>query len=290
MQIVLRNDSGEFCSEVYTISGYQKRAYKKKRIAFLGGLSAAKGSRMAYQMITSQAGSKYDWYLIGGLGDSNLDTLTAKNVRKIGWYPREDVAVLLQQNHIDLVCILPIWPETFCYTVSEAELAGIPVLATDIGAPSERIQKDRTGWIMPVNASVTDAMTMLDGIFEDEEALAATRSRLAAFEHRSIQEMCAAYSALYGAFNHAQKGNGAFDPQMIFNGFVMGQGGFCAEGTDMNLVQRVNELEATLHNINRSLEYRLVKFLNRKKFPFKKQIKRLIGFVYKVHQKLKRKG
>lgn len=290
VQIVLRNDSGEFCSKVYTISGYQKRAYKKKRIAFLGGLSAAKGSRMAYQMITSQAGSKYDWYLIGGLGDSNLDTLTAKNVRKIGWYPREDVAVLLRQNHIDLVCILPIWPETFCYTVSEAELAGVPVLATDIGAPSERIQKDRAGWIMPVNASVTDAMTMLDGIFEDEEALAATRSRLAAFEHRSIREMCKEYGEIYGAFSDVQKGNGEFDPQFLFNGYVMGQGGFCADGTDMNLVQRVNELEATLHNINRSLEYRLVKFLNRKKFPFKKQIKRLIGFVYKVHQKLKRKG
>lgn len=286
VQLVMRNGKEEFCGNVHTVKGYKKRDYKKKRIAFLGGLNEAKGSQLAYQMIT-QSGSKYDWYLIGGLGDPSLVTLSASNVRKIGWYPREAVTELLRQNRIDLVCILPIWPETFCYTVSEAELAGVPVLVTDIGAPGERIRADRTGWVVPANATAAEALSILDGIFADEASLAATREHLATFEHRSIRQMCAEYSDIYRAFPCAQKAGGDFDKQLLYNGLVMGQGGICGDGMDVDLLQRISELEATLHNINQSLSYRLVKFLNREKLPFKKQIKKLIGFAYRMYRKIK---
>ena len=39
---------------------------------------------------------------------------------------------LLEDNNIDVVCILPTWPETFCYTLSEAITCNVPVFATDI--------------------------------------------------------------------------------------------------------------------------------------------------------------
>lgn len=286
LQIVMRSGEEEFCSDVHTVRGYKKREYEKKRIAFLGGLYAGKGSQLAYQMIT-QSGSKYDWYLIGGLGDPSLVTLTAKNVRKIGWYPREAVTDLLRQNRIDLVCILPILAETFCYTLSEAELAGVPALVTDIGATGERIRTEQAGWFIPVNSNAAEALAALDGIFADEAALTATREHLAAFTHRSIKEMCGEYSEIYRSFPCAQKTDGDFDKQLLYNGFVMGQGGSCGEGADMDLLQRINELEATLQIINQSLSYRLVKFLNRQKLPFKSQIKKLIGFAYRMYRKIK---
>ena len=288
IQIILRDGADEFCSDVLTVSGYEKKESRKKRVAFLGGLSEAKGSHLAYQMI-SQSGSKYDWYLIGGLGDPNLVTLTAKNVRKIGWYTREDVTVLLRQNRIDLVCILPIWPETFCYTVSEAELAGVPVLVTDMGALGERIRRDQTGWIISAESSAKDALDMLDRIFADEEGMSAVRKNLDAFCHRSIEQMCGEYSDLYRDFGSREKTSGTFDAQRLYHGFVMGRGDGSGESSDVDLLRQINELEATLHNINQSLEYRMVKFFNRENMPFKKQIKWLIGVAYRVYRKIRYK-
>lgn len=286
IQLVMRSGKEEFCGAVHTVRGYKKREYQKKRIAFLGGLNEAKGSQMAYQMIT-QSGSKYDWYLIGGLGDPSLVTLSASNVRKIGWYPREAVTDLLRQNRIDLVCILPIWPETFCYTVSEAELAGVPVLATDMGALGERIPADQTGWLIPADATAAEALRILDAILSDEDVLAAAKERLTSFEHRSIRNMCAEYSDLYRSLPDVEKTDGKFDVQLLYNGLVMGQGGICGDSADVDLLQRISELEATLHNINQSLGYRIVKFISREKLPFKRQIKQLIGFAYRVYRKLK---
>lgn len=288
MQIVLHNADRTFCSEAFTVSGYMARSKNKKRIAFLGGLNEAKGSGLAYRMIT-QSDNRYDWYLIGGLGDPNLITLSAPNVRKIGWYVREDVSAILKQNRIDLVCILPIWPETFCYTVSEAQLAGIPILGTDIGALSERISRDGSGWLIDRNAKAKDVLNLLDEIFADESAFEETKQRIRAFHHCSITQMCDVYSEIYKKLPIAEKTEASFDARMIYNAVVLGERGQGGEGTDLELLRQINELEATLLQINQSLEYRMVKFFNREKIPFKRQIKWLIGFAYRVYTKLRYK-
>ena len=287
VQLVLRNGEAEFCSEVMTLSGYQKREKTKKRIAFLGGLNEAKGSALAYQMI-KQGGGAYDWYIVGGLGDPNLITLSSKNVRKTGWYQREDVSAILKQNLIDLVCILPIWPETFCYTISEAELAGIPVLATDIGALSERIRRDQTGWLLPHNLSAADALNKLKEIFADETGYARVKQTAERFCHLSIAQMCDVYRNLYAAVPASTGNYGGFDAEMIFNAYAMGEGGGHADQANADLIRQITELEAALQSIHQSLEYRMVKFFNREKMPFKRAIKWMIGFAYRVYVKFKK--
>ena len=67
------------------------------------------------------------------------------NLIKTGTYNKENLDNILHDCQIDLVCILPIWPETFCYTLSEAILCKIPVLVTEIGALKERMDKLRCG-------------------------------------------------------------------------------------------------------------------------------------------------
>lgn len=287
IQIVVRIAEETFCSEEIRLSGYVKRE-KKKRIAFLGGLSEAKGSRLAYQMIT-QSGSKYEWYLIGGLGDANLITMESKNVRKIGWYTREDVSSLLQDNKIDLVCILPICSETFCYTMSEAEIAGVPVLAADIGALHERVLQEQTGWLVPANSSAKQVLQMLDQIFTEEAMMEPVRQTLHTFHHRSISRMCEDYQQIYASFAGRPGAAGAFDAKLIYNGYILGQGSGYGTGGDGDLIRQVQELEATLNQINQSLEYRLVRFFNREKIPFKRPIKWLIGFAYRIYTKFRRR-
>ena len=57
---------------------------------------------------------------------------------------------MLVNYNIDLICILPVWHETFCYTLSEAVMCGIPVVVTDTGAVADRVRKYQYGWVVSV--------------------------------------------------------------------------------------------------------------------------------------------
>ena len=285
LQLIIRSEGEEFCSKVISCKGYTKREKKCKRIAFLGGLNETKGSANAFGMIKG-SGNRYDWYIIGGIGDPNLLTLQKNNVFKTDWYKRENVCDILRQNKIDLVCILTICPETFCYTLSEAQLAGVPVLATDIGALGERLRADQTGWLINHDADANQMLQKLEEIFADEEAFAQVCDRVADFNHRSILQMCQDYAAVYETHEKLNVER-PFEAKAVFSAYAICQ----AEAAGMSgvsdgmLIRRVNELEATLNTINQSLEYRMVKFFNREKIPGKKLIKWCIGFAYRVYLK-----
>ena len=112
-------------------------------MAFLGGMVPQKGSLMARELIPMDKGG-INWFVLGAIGDKNILEISQENCFFSSTYKKEELPQLLEDNEIDIICILPIWPETFSYTVSEAWLNGIPIVATDIGAVGERIRK--TGW------------------------------------------------------------------------------------------------------------------------------------------------
>lgn len=289
LQLILRSEGEEFAGKVITCKGYTKREKNRKRIAFLGGLNETKGSANAFGMIKN-SGNRYDWYMIGGIGDPNLLTMQKSNVFKTDWYQRENVCDILRQNRIDLVCILTICPETFCYTLSEAQLAGVPVLATDIGALGERLRAEQTGWLVAHDADAARVLEKMEEIFADEAGYDQVCRQVAAFHHRSILQMCRDYAAVYEAFEK-QGRQLPFDTKEVFSAYAMGQAEVAgmAGVSDGMLLRRVNELEATLNTINQSLEYRMVKFFNREKMPGKKLIKWCIGFAYRVYLKFFRR-
>lgn len=289
IQLVIENNGERFHSDVVTVKGYVKREKIRKRIAFLGGLNEFKGSQIACQMI-KQSGNQYDWYIVGGIGDPELITLERNNVHKLGWYKRENVRAILCQNHIDLVCILPTCPETFCYTLSETELSGIPVLATDIGALGERLRRDQTGWLIAPNTPGKDILKKIGEIFADQAGFVQVCERAAAFRHRTIGEMCQEYVRMYESFAQPVERMEEFDAQAIYNAYIMGQmeQGGSGGASDMDLIRRVNELEASLKVIDQSLEYKMVKFFNRESFPFKRQFRWLVRVAYKFYKRFKR--
>lgn len=287
IQLVIWHEGDFFHSRVIEVDTYQPREKTRRRIAFLGGLYAAKGSQIAYQLM-ERYGSKYDWYIIGGIGDGNLDSLEKDNVFKLGWYKRENVGSMLQQYQIDAVCILSICAETFCYTFSEAQLAGVPAIVTDIGALGERMRKDQTGWLVPADISAKELQQKIDSVFEDGKAYEVVRKRTEDFAHRTIAEMCADYRRLYRELDGSGIQRSTFDPKAIFMAYGQGTSEYMISmGSEDGaaLIRRLNELEAQLIAIEGSLEYRMVRFFNREKLPFKKQIKWMIGFAYRVYKK-----
>ena len=73
-------------------------------------------------------------------------------IRFLGAYDNQQISDLLRQQRTALVAALSDWPETYCYTASEAILSGYPVVAFNVGAHALRIQKNDCGWLIPINS------------------------------------------------------------------------------------------------------------------------------------------
>lgn len=280
-----------YAGNASVVKGYNRRKKEKKRIAFIGGLNKSKGSQFACRMV-KQSSVKYDWYIFGGIGDAKLLALEKKNLYKADWYQRERITEILQENQIDLVCILPIWPETFCYTLSEAVLAGVPVLATDIGAVGERVKKDYLGWLIQPTDSPKDALAQIDEIFQNEDEYMRISQHVAEFSHKSAAEMDDEYAALYRNMiprGSLWTGTDNYDQVVIYQAYAKcNMGAALSSGTDLALYQRVNELENRISSITGSVGYRMVRFLARHNFPFKRQLKKLLLLGYGLYKKAKK--
>lgn len=64
-------------------------------------------------------------------------------VRFLGRYDNEQVAKILAG--IDILVVPSLWWETFCLTIREAMLAGVPVVASDVGAMREAVETHQSG-------------------------------------------------------------------------------------------------------------------------------------------------
>lgn len=139
------------------------------KVAFIGGICPEKGSKLINEMICKYSGQEIEWHIFGNIGDQSLNLLNKKNLIKHGRYNREEIENKLNEENIDLVCILSIWPETYSYTVSEAIGAQIPILAIDIGALGERIQQYGCGWLLSHNSTSDEILRCIQDIQRNPE-------------------------------------------------------------------------------------------------------------------------
>lgn len=183
----------------YTRKNVVQRVDKVLKAAFLGGMVPAKGSKLIGDIIKSNTDkNQVMWYIIGTIGDKSLDAIEQENLVKVGTYSQEMVQGLLQGYGIDLVCLLPVWAETFSYTLSEAAISEIPVLATDIGAISERIKAEDIGFLVDVNSKPEEIMEEILAIWNSrKEEYLRKKENISRMKLKSLQEMAQEYEAVY---------------------------------------------------------------------------------------------
>lgn len=177
------------------------------KVAFLGGMVPAKGSCLIGDIIKSNTNKQeIMWYIIGTIGDKTLDEIEQDNLVKVGTYSQEMVQRLLEGYGIDLVCLLPLWAETFSYTLSEAAICGIPVLATDIGAISERIKAEDIGFLVDVREKPEEIMREILNIWnERKEDYQRKKNNITKMKLKSLEEMAQEYKKCYGDYTFESK-------------------------------------------------------------------------------------
>lgn len=129
------------------------------RVGFLGNASDRKGVFVLLKAAQFLKGMSIRFEIFGGIPPSLTKLATDLGIVQHGYYERKDLPQLLSQT--DLVIIPSIWDETFCLTASESQMMGIPVLASDAGAISERIIDGRTGFLIPPNDAKALAAKLL---------------------------------------------------------------------------------------------------------------------------------
>ena len=119
-------------------------------VAVLGAIGPDKGSRRLERMVerAGSGGVRVRFVVIGysevenGPWQKGDATLTIH-----GRYEPAELPDLLAHYRVKLVAFPSAGPESFSLTLSEAWLAGLPVIVPPIGALAERVRATGAGWI-----------------------------------------------------------------------------------------------------------------------------------------------
>lgn len=243
-------------------------------VAFVGGLSAAKGGRTALEMVENGPKS-FNWIVLGGTDVRELKFKDQRNYLYSHWYKREELPQLLRRLKVDLVCILPIWPETYCYVLTEAIASGVPVLVTDLGAPGERTRKNDYGWVVPAGSGSREILKKIQWIWDHKEEYDRVKSKAQEMTIRTVSDMAADYDTMYRKL-FREPTFGAPDMPMMVKGQQLEEHNL---PEDANTMQQLMLVEQELNQIKGGAAYKFAMALNGWNIPFKHKIK---AFAFKL--------
>ncbi|WP_027995448.1 methyltransferase domain-containing protein [Simplicispira psychrophila] len=132
------------------------------KVVVLGALSAIKGADLleAVAQEAARRGAPVEFHLLG-YGYRHLQTQPRAQLTVHGAYEEIDLPRLLQWLQPDLVWFPAQWPETYSYTLSACLQAGLPVLAPDLGAFTERLAGRPWSWVQPWDLSAKEWLDTL---------------------------------------------------------------------------------------------------------------------------------
>lgn len=157
----------ELAEQLSRVRSSHTREEEKLRVVVLGRLTREKGADLLAD-IAGHAAHFAQFYLLG-CGDDcerfrNLDCCTL-----VEDYQLSELPGRVAKISPDVGLLLSVVPETFSYTLSELWAMGIPAVATNLGAFSDRIIDGENGWLVP-----PDPRQLSDRLWE----LAENRNRL----------------------------------------------------------------------------------------------------------------
>lgn len=144
--------------------------HRPARVLFVGGLTKRKGvldlGRASSELL--RRGLDHELWLVGGAPDEGANALAEvyralpPHVKLLGQKPSEELPSIYAQ--CDVFC-LPSWWEAMPFTVMEAQAAGLPVVASDVGDVRDMVLDGETGLIVPPrdDAALTSALGKLLG-------------------------------------------------------------------------------------------------------------------------------
>jgi glycosyltransferase involved in cell wall biosynthesis len=167
------------------------------KVAFLGGLGPHKGFHLVQRIVkhrTLPSGIPVEWHVIGMTSGELRDR---PHIIKHGRYARKELPAIMREISPDLVAILSICPETYCFTLDEALMCGVPIISTPLGAPADRVQRDQCGWVLEALELETIFEKLQWVVDSWNTSYREVRRRIPTISLRDVRTVGKAYDQLY---------------------------------------------------------------------------------------------
>jgi GT2 family glycosyltransferase/glycosyltransferase involved in cell wall biosynthesis len=125
------------------------------RVAVLGVLAGHKGEISVVTLAEVAPADEISLHLVGRT-ERELPAGVAERMSVTGEYQEAELAGLLARVKPHVVWFAAQWPETYSYTLSAAIDAGLPIVATRIGAFPERLAGRPLSWLVEPTASTEE--------------------------------------------------------------------------------------------------------------------------------------
>ena len=125
---------------------------RKLRVAVLGVLANQKGALAVISLAEAADPAELSIHLIG-YTEQELPAGLAERLEMTGEYQDAELPALLAKLKPHVVWFPAQWPETYSYTLSVAIDAGLPIVASRIGAFPERLEGRPLTWLVDPEAS-----------------------------------------------------------------------------------------------------------------------------------------
>ena len=155
------------------------RPGQKLRVAVLGVLADHKGAHTVASVAMAADPAQLEIQLLGHTEDVFPEAARAR-MRISGPYEEGELPALLEKFRPHVIWFPMAWPETYSYTLSAAIDAGLPIVATDIGALPERVAGRPMTWLRAPSMDPAAWLTLFDTVAETLRAVPAREIQKAA--------------------------------------------------------------------------------------------------------------
>ncbi len=168
-----------------------KLSFKPCKILVPGHISPHKGSLLIKQIKQLDKNNLLELHFMG---------TTIPNLNKYGVghgrYERRDFNNIVCEIQPSFSLILSTCPETYSYTLTESWMAGIPVIASNLGALKDRISKTDAGWLVDYT-NPEEIYNFIININQNDYQNKV--SNISKIKFKDINEMCDNYIELYNS-------------------------------------------------------------------------------------------
>ncbi len=161
------------------------------KILFPGHISKHKGSLLIRKLKEIDKNNKLEFHFMGTTYPS-----LKQYGKNHGRYSREDFGKFVNNIKPSFIGIFSIIPETYSHTLTESWNSGVPVIATNLGALSERINKTGGGWLVDYKSpqKVYDKIMKIANNPKEYEKVVDNISKI---KFKSKKEMTDEYKKVY---------------------------------------------------------------------------------------------
>lgn len=129
---------------------------RRRRICVPGAIGKEKGFDIVLQLAEDAARRSLPLdYVIAGYTIDDERLIATGHAMVSGEYREDEAMRVINSFDCDLGLIPSVWPETWCFALSNLWSAGLKAVSFDLGAQSERIQKTGRGAVVPLGMPVS---------------------------------------------------------------------------------------------------------------------------------------